>query len=157
MVCASVAVTLVEMLYPDDGSGVRRALDLCLSLCLLVAVVAPIGGIIGDLRGKINESAFDFVIPEAERASDEVIFDVIEEEGQRQVEERLKELICERFELKSDRVSVTASIGVSEEGIALNRVTVRLSGVALMTDPREIKHLISEYTDAECEIVGGRP
>jgi hypothetical protein len=73
------------------------------------------------------------------------------------IEERIEELVCKSFDLDGDKIVVTASVGVTETGVSLDTVTVWLSGTALLTDPREIESLIAEYTDAECEIVGGKP
>ena len=145
------------MLYPDESSGVRRALDFCLSLCLLIAVVTPMGGMLRDAGKMINENVFESVIPEAEMPADEAVSSALAEKSKRMIEGRLEELICKSFEINGEKVAVTASVDVSESGVSLERVTVWLSGTALMTDPREIKSLIAEYTDAECEIVGGKP
>ena len=145
------------MIYPDDGSGVRRALDLCLSLCLLVAVVTPMGAVLRNAGKTVNEIVFESVIPEAEVSSGEAVSRLLAEESKIMIEERLEELVCKSFEIDGEGVTVTVSVDVTESGVSLDRVTVWLSGRALMTDPRMIKSLIAEYTDAECEIVGGRP
>lgn len=157
MVCASAAITLVGIFYPDDGSGVRRALDFCLSLCLLVAVVTPMGGMLKSAGERIDDSTFESLIPEAEIPSGEAASDLLAEESERMIEERIEELVCKSFELDSEKIAVTASVGVTETGVSLETVTIWLSGTALLTDPREIESLIAEYTDAECEIVGGKP
>ena len=157
MVCASAGITLVGMLYPDDGTGVRRALDLCLSLCLLVAVVTPLGGMLRDAGELIDENVFESVVPEAETSADGAVSALLAEESQRLIGERIEELVCNSFELDGEKVAVTASVSVTESGVELDRVTVWLSGAALLTDPREIKAFIAEYTDADCEIVGGKP
>ncbi len=157
VVCASAAITLVGIFYPDDGSGVRRALDFCLSLCLLVAVVTPMGGMLKSAGERIDDSAFESLIPKAEIPSGEAASDLLSEESERMIEERIEELVCKSFALDSEKIAVTASVGVTERGVSLETVTVWLSGTALLTDPREIESLIAEYTDAECEIVGGKP
>lgn len=157
VVCASAGITLVGMLYPDDNSGVRRALDFCMSLCLLIAVVTPMGGMLRDAGEMINENVFDSVIPEADMPADEAVSALLAEGSQRMIEERLEAMICDSFALNAERVVVTAEVSVNDSGVLLDRVTVWLSGAALATDPREIKELIAQYTDAECEIVGGKP
>ena len=145
------------MLYPDDNSGVRKALDFCMSLCLLIAVVTPMGGMLRDAGEMINENVFDSVIPEADMPADEAVSALLAEESQRMIEERLEAMICDSFALNAERVVVTAEVSVNDSGVLLDRVTVWLSGATLATDPREIKDLIAQYTDAECEIVGGKP
>ena len=145
------------MLYPDDNSGVRKALDFCMSLCLLIAVVTPMGGMLRDAGEMINENVFDSVIPEADMPADEAVSALLAEGSQRMIEERLEAMICDSFALNAERVVVTAEVSVNDSGVLLDRVTVWLSGAALATDPREIKDLIAQYTDAECEIVGGKP
>ena len=157
MVCASVSVTLVGMIYPDDGSGVRRALDFCLSLCLLVVVVTPMGSMFRNLSNNIGDDVFNTVIPKVEMPADEAISAALAVEAQRSIEERLEYLICECFELDAEKVAVSVSVGVTESEVVIDSVSVWLSGTALATDPREIKAMLSEYTDAECEIIGGKP
>ena len=157
VVCASAGITLVGMLYPDDNSGVRKALDFCMSLCLLIAVVTPMGGMLRDAGEMINENVFDSVIPEADMPADEAVSALLTEGSQRMIEERLEAMICDSFALNAERVVVTAEVSVNDSGVLLDRVTVWLSGATLATDPREIKELIAQYTDAECEIVGGKP
>ena len=95
MVCASAGITLVGILYPDDNSGVRRALDFCLSLCLLIAVVAPMGGMLRDAGEMINENVLETVIPEAEIPSDEAVSAILAEESGKMIEEKLEKLISE--------------------------------------------------------------
>jgi hypothetical protein len=97
------------------------------------------------------------LIPKAEIPSGEAASDLLSEESERMIEERIEELVCKSFELDGDKIAVTASVGVTETGVSLETVTIWLSGTALLTDPREIESLIAEYTDAECEIVGGKP
>ena len=91
------------MLYPDDGSGVRRALDFCLSLCLLVAVVTPMGGMLKSAGERIDDSAFESLIPKAEIPSGETALALLAEESERRREERIEELVCRSFELDSER------------------------------------------------------
>lgn len=105
----------------------------------------------------INENVFDTVLPEAEMPADEAVSALLAEESGRMIEERIEELVCGAFEIDCERVAVTARVGVTETGVSVDRITVWLSGTALLTDPREIKRFIAEYTDAECEIVGGKP
>ncbi len=155
VVTASVVLTLVGMLYPEDKGGVRRALDLFLSLCLLCAVIAPIGGMIADAREEIDLGGFDLDLPDADASAESAIRSALAAESRAMIEKRLEELICGRFDLSEEDTGVTALISVSDNGIEIDRVTIWLSGKALLTDPREIKRFVSEYTDAECEIVGG--
>ena len=128
-----------------------------MSLCLLIAVVTPMGGMLRDAGEMINENVFDSVIPEADMPADEAVSALLAEESQRMIEERLEAMICDSFALNAERVVVTAEVSVNDSGVLLDRVTVWLSGATLATDPREIKDLIAQYTDAECEIVGGKP
>ena len=115
------------------------------------------GGMLRDAGEMINENVLETVIPEAEIPSDEAVSAILAEESGKMIEEKLEKLICEAFELNGERVAVTVSVSVDETGVLLERVTVWLSGAALATDPHDIKRLIAQYTDAECEIVGGKP
>lgn len=141
------------MLYPDDKGGVRKALDLCLSLCLLCAVIAPIGGMIAEAKEEIDLSGLE--LPDIDASADSAIYAALAEASRGEIEVKLAELIGKRFDLEEDEVGVSASVMADENGITITRITVWLSGRGVFTDPREIKSFVSDYTDAECEIVNG--
>lgn len=150
---ASVAVTLIGMLYSDDKGGVRKALDLCLSLCLLCAVIAPMGGMIAEAKEEIDLSGLE--LPDIDVSADSAIYASLAEASRGEIEEKLKGLIRKRFDLTQDDIEVSASVMADENGIAITKITVWLYGRGVFTDPREIKAFVSGYTDAECEIVNG--
>jgi hypothetical protein len=105
----------------------------------------------------IDENVFETVIPEVDMSVGEAVSGALAEESKKRIEKRLEELVCESFDVDSENVAVTVLVAVTDGAVSLDRVTVWLSGTALMTDPREIDSLIAEYTNAECEIVGGKP
>lgn len=152
---ASVAVTLIGMLYPDDKGGVKKALDLCLSLCLLCAVIAPMGGMIAEAKERIELDDRDLELPDIDASADSAIYASLAEASRVEIEERLAELICKKFELEAENVEVSASVTADESGIGITQITVWLYGRGVFTDPREIKDFVSGYTDAKCEIVNG--
>lgn len=141
------------MLYPDDKGGVRKALDLCLSLCLLCAVIAPMGGMIADAKAEIDLSGLD--LPDVDASADSTIYASLAEASREEIEDKLAELIRLKFDLEQDEVRVSASVKADENGVAITQITVYLNGMGVFTDPREIKAFVSGYTDAECEIVNG--
>lgn len=143
------------MLYPDDKGGVKKALDLCLSLCLLCAVIAPMGGMIADAKENIDLNDLNFALPDIDASADSALFASLAEASKGEIEEKLAEMIRQKFELAEDNVEVSANVTADENGVDITRITVWLYGRAVLADPREIKAFVSEYTDAECEIVNG--
>lgn len=141
------------MLYPDDKGGVRKALDLCLSLCLLCAVIAPIGGMISDAKEEIDLSGS--LLPDIDISENSSIYGSIAEASRGEIEAKLRVLIEQKFDLAEDEAEVYASVTADESGVYITKITVWLYGRGVFTDPREIKAFVSGYTDAECEIVNG--
>ncbi len=150
IVTASVAVTLLSMLYPEGG-GVRRALDLFLSLVLLCVILAPLGSMIGKLREETDLDIFG-EITAGELSADQAIYSSLAGASREMIEERLTELLDEEF---GGGIEVRADVSIKEGRVMLDRVVLTLYGASMWEDPRELREFIGEYTDAEILIVNG--
>ncbi len=152
IVVFSVALNLVSLLYPNDKSGVRRALDVCLSLCLLCAIISPIGSMLNDAKESISLDKLRLEMPDAEVGAD--AYYALEAASEKEIEARILKILSSEFDLED--VLVESEVSVGEEGIALRRVDIYLYGKGLLTDPQKIKSVMALYTDAECRIIEGR-
>ncbi len=150
IVTASVVLTLISMLYPPDG-GVRKALDLFLSLVLLCVILAPLGSMIAQAREDADLDLFDGMdesLPSAESA----IFSSLADLSREQIEERLEELLHEEF---GGRIEVGAEVSAEGGEVKLERVTLYLYGASMWEDPRALHAFVGRYTDAEIYLVNG--
>ena len=154
VVSFSVAVNLIGMLYPNDKSGVRRAIDICSSLCLLCVVIAPIGGIISEAKKDISLDDIIFDMSESDVEVNSALVTALENESELEIEDKLYRLLSARFDVKD--IEIDVSVSVDESGVAINYIKVYLYGSGILTDPRDIKAEVAKYTDAECIIIEGR-
>ncbi|MGM9643180.1 MAG: hypothetical protein ACI3XI_08230 [Eubacteriales bacterium] len=150
IVTASVAVTLVSMLYPESG-GVRRTLDLFLSLCLLCVILAPLGTMIAKARDEIDFDIFDDITA-GDIAMDDAVYNSLAEASRIQIEEKLTELFLERF---GGEIEVRVDVSAEGGQVKLTRVILTLYGNSMWEDPRELREFARKYTDAEILIVNG--
>lgn len=148
---------LVSQLLPAQGDGgIRRALDLFLSLCLICAVLSPMSSILAQVREGIENGALDIESPEIDGDIDSAIFDSLANEARGEIELRLRGYICEELKLPEDCVEVGAEVSAGADGVMISRITVYLYGRGMWSDPRKILAAVGKYTDAECVIVNGR-
>lgn len=150
IITASVAVTLASMLYPESG-GVRRALDLFLSLCLLCVILAPLGTMIARARDEIDLDIFDDITA-SDISADDAVYSSLAEASRIQIEQRLTELFLERF---GGHIEVRAEVSAGGGQVKLTRVILTLYGNSMWEDPRELREFAGKFTDAEIMIVNG--
>ena len=154
VVTFSVAINLIGMLYPSDKSGVRRALDICLSLCLLCTVIAPISGMIKEAKTDISIDDFIFEISEADVEAGKAIMAALAKESERAIEEKLFGILSSEFD--EENINIDVSVKADESGVEIECVEVYMYGTGLLIDPRDISSVVAQYTDADCRIIEGR-
>jgi len=152
IVAFSVVINLIGMLYPSDKSDVRQALDICLSLCLLCAVIAPIGGMLA--RAKEDISFDDFELPEVNVEAGKNIITLLANESEKEIEDKLFELLSAEF--GEENMEIDADVVASEDGVVIECVKVYLYGGGLLIDPRDVSAAVAKYTDADCRVIEGR-
>ena len=152
VVTSSVIAALVSMLCHDERSGIKKSLELCVSLFLLCVIIAPIGTLISDAKERID---VELSLPEIDISTDASIFHSLAEVSKADIERILHDSICERLRINESDLEVEADVEANEEGVSIGRIVLRLYGSARWSDPREIREVISRYTDAECIIVNG--
>ncbi len=155
VVASSVIAALVGMLYPDDKGGVKKTLELCISLFLLCVMIAPIGSLISRAKENIDMGGLDLALPDIGVSADSAIFNSLASAGRDEIANCLHGSICERLEIAEDELRVDVDVSADSEGITINKVTLWLYGRAMWSDPRALRELVAEYTDAECMIANG--
>lgn len=152
IVTFSVVINLIGMIYPNDKSGVRQALDICLSLSLLCAVIAPIGGMVA--RAKDNISLENFELPEVNIDAERSVMTLLAKESEKEIEDKLFDLLSSEF--GEDDMEIDADVVASEDGVVIECVKVYLYGGGILIDPRDVSASVARYTDAQCRVIEGR-
>ena len=154
IVTFSVVINLIGMLYPSDKNGVRNALDICLSLSLLCTVIAPIGGMVAEAK---NEISFDDIVldfPAGDVEASKLLMDMLAQQSQKEIEEKLFELLS--ADLGEEDMAIEVKVSAGKSGVVIDCVKVYLYGRGLLIDPRDMAAAVAKYTDAECRIIEGR-
>ena len=157
IISVAVSIGLISQLLPtNEESGIKRALDLFLSLCLICAVISPIQSIVSIVRDEIENGTLGFEIPELDSDSENAVFDSLAEITRADIEKKLEEILCEALELPSECIVIRAETIANPDGVRIVGVTVCLYGRGMWADPRVIIETMGKYTDGECIIVNGR-
>ncbi len=151
IVTASVVTTLLSMLYPDSGGGVRKALELFLSLTLLCVILAPIGSMIARAREDIDLDISDDIEAD-EHSAESAIFSSLAQMSQGQIQEKLNELLAEEF---GGRIEARAQVSAEGGEVKIESITLILYGSSMWEDPRELRDFVGRFTEAEILIVNG--
>ena len=145
------------MLVPESsGDRLRGQIKLVTALCVLCIAIAPLAGILKDIGG----ANFDFLSKYTDRESLEMQYnDILKESLGRytaqDVAKRSEELVCEKFGLDEEDLSIRASVSELDGKLSVDSATVMLYSGAIMTDPREIAEYLESLLECECEIVYG--
>ena len=71
------------------------------------------------------------------------------------IEQRLCEMLCSKFSILPESVSVKITIENEAGALTVNEVRVYLSGMAILKDPHEIEEYLGELVDCRCEVIWG--
>lgn len=141
----------VNMISPDgELKGYVRLVG---SLCIVIAVVAPIFSL-------VSENIFDTgkLFPDTEGAESlyEQTFAESIADGMREVAEKgIKEGISKELGLPDGKFDVVLNIETYGEAYRASSVTVILYGIAIPIDPREIRAYAEEVAGCECTVIYG--
>lgn len=152
IVSASVAVSLIKLLFSDDGGGVKKTLSYVLSVAMVSAVMLPLGGLLSEFLDGLENGKYSVDVNESEKGSLSALLDEAEKVSADELGAVLARRAEERFDLPERSVSVTLTLDFGES-VTITSLTVYLSGRAALEDPRRIKAFIFELTEFECEVV----
>ena len=125
-------------------------MKLLVSLAVICVIVNPFG----NLSGKVEISDFfSSLIPEngAGSGAEEKYYGVLTDIGERELEKRLHDLLCEKFSLNGDDIEITVEAHEENGTLTLDRVAVGLYRAAAFKDPYEIEEYVSELVGCACE------
>ena len=150
--CVSVICSLASLISPEgEGGGLGKQIRLISALVLTVVCISPVAALMEAL------SSFDpsLLLPEIEDEGNgeygEIFDGAFELSEERELENRISQILLEKFEISDDECSVSFVISEGEEGRVLERIFILLRGSAIWKDTGEIEGYL--YNIFGCEIV----
>lgn len=152
IVAVSLFASALILLAPEGkNGGISKHLRLLTSLCILAIISEPL---ISFSKNILSSNAKDMthLLTDGltETDSESVFFESISDYSASQLDRQLTRLICEKFSFDDSDVSVTSSYVSTDEGISFSSVTVRLSGLAIFKDPRDVEGFVTALTGLPC-------
>lgn len=143
-----MAATLVVALgvLVSYGGRTARLSSAAMGIVLLYTVTVPLISMTSDLSGLLNVDYLDEFKVECD-VNDTLFYDrtvVAFSEG-------VERLVCEKYDLKSDDVYVSAR-SLDIETMRAEKVIIILSGRAVSADARSIEEAIESAGLGECEV-----
>ena len=134
LIAVALAASLAELLLPgDEGKGTKRFLKMLVSLAVLLLLLRPFLGFLdaadGFFDGEVGE------IPVTETDYGNLLGDAVAKRSKQDIEK------------EDAKVTVTL-----EKDGTLRRVSVILSGKALLTDPDSIEARLVDLLNCEVEV-----
>lgn len=152
IVSASVAVSLVKLLFSDDKGGVKKTLSYILAVAMACAVMLPLGGLLSDFLEGVENGKYNVDVIEGEPGSLSSLIGEAQKVSEAELAATLAKRIEEHFSIPEGSVEVKVTLDFGE-GVTITSLTVYLSGRAMWEDPQAVKAFIYELTDFECEVV----
>lgn len=155
VITASFAAGIFGILSPEKsgmGKYVKFLISLALILCiilplrdaadLIVSFVSDPASAYGDIEGELEGYV--------ERTNEQII-----EQNTEMICSAIKKELKDKLGIPAHECDLTLEFESGSGEIRLKKVNVFLSGYSMWRDPRDIKSLVSELTDSECEVIAG--
>ncbi len=143
-----IALGMCELLLPgEENGGTRRLLRFLASLAVLLLILTPF---VGFLRQSEQLFTEEITLEEEDIAEFERVFEqAVQEQSGRDLEEGILSLLEKEYGIEAKNCTVLASF--APDG-ALARVSIVLSGTALLADPEEIELDLSKRLACTVEV-----
>ena len=155
VISASVITALISMLFGEDKANLSKSLNTACSLFLLCVIVSPISSMIARAKEGISTDNIGFQTDKNVVSVELALYTSLGEISAEAIEESLHARICESAGMDEGDLDVSAEVRVSDGEVFLKRVVIHLYGSAKWSDPRTLREIIGEMTDAECLIING--
>ena len=149
LVCISLFCSVFGLLsFGGKGgdAGVRRVL----SLVILIAVFAPLPGLISDLAKSDLDNIADLVGDTGGEDDTDRFIEGLEMYGAQYVNAEISRDVSQRFDAAESEISAIASFGMKDGALYLEKITVILSGKAIWKNPHEIEKYVEERYGCNC-------
>lgn len=149
-------VGVIGAVVPDgSGDGLKKYVSFIGALCVLCVLISPLGGVV-DFVGRLGDGGFDgFFDSLSDKGKYEQRYsDYLMSLGRDNISEGVRSLLSEKFGIPSDECRVSVKTREHDGTLAVESVTVILSGRSLFCDPYEIEEYISGLLNCKCTVAG---
>lgn len=154
VVCAAITVGIIAALVPEgEGGGLRRYVGLIGALCVVAILISPVRQVL-DFFGGLSAKALNITSEQSAEMYEDEYKKYLQSLGERELSESIAEAICDKFDIQRRLCHVKAEIYRYDDVAEVGRVTVILSGSALLRDPYEIERFVADMLKCECTVVG---
>ena len=148
----AIAATLAIHISPHGkGSAFLPYIRLVSSLVLISVVILPLSKLRScEVENAVGDFLDSLPLPEYEFYESEMLIS-LSAMSATQLESALKAVICEKYGIESDDISVFAEYTVNSERTEYSRVLVLLSGKAIFKNAGDIEDFVKELCGVKCD------
>ena len=151
IVTASVC-TLASALTPDTERGLSGYTKLVAGLCILCVAISPISSFIERIYSAELNTDFSYIGGLDSYELEGIYKASLDNASVSEISERLEGMICSSIGVNEEDIEVFLELYERESNKGISKVTVVLSGKAMLVDPREITDYVYELLGCECEV-----
>ena len=157
LIAVSILCGVISVLSPEGvGGGIKKHMNLLLSLCVLSIIMAPVGNLLKKGDGFELDLFGDFIDSEnAEQKYDEIYKNTLGGYTAESVSAGSKNMLCKAFDIDGDDVDVCVVLGDNEEELTVEKVHLIIYSGAVVKDPRTMSEYLTGLFNCECEIIYG--
>ena len=148
LIGASLIAGIVSLFLPE-GSSNSKAVKMLAALCVISVLAAPLSGAScdGDLSG-----IFDPILESTPQlGAEDEYYGILTELGQKELEKKLTELICENFSIDENNISVSVEALADGGEFSVRRVAIGLHGAAVFCNPYDIEEFVTSLVGVDCD------
>lgn len=148
LIGASLIAGIVSLFLPE-GSANSRVVKMLAALCVISALAVPLSGASCD--GNVS-GIFDSILEStSDLGAEDKYYGILTELGRDELEKKLTELICEKFSVDENNISVSVEALADGGEFSVRRVAIGLRGVAVFCDPYDIEEFVTSLVGVDCD------
>ena len=147
--------TLSAVITPDTEKGLSGYTRLVMGLCILCVAITPISSFIKKIYSADIKTDFLDVGTLEVGELESIYKESLDRASTAAISERLRDMICSNISVNKEDIVVFFELCDKESNGEVKKVTVLLSGKALVVDPRRVTEYVGGILDCECVIAYG--
>ncbi len=159
IVAVATAIGIAMMIAPNS-EGMKKYVRLIASVCILCVVIDPTVKLIEAINDFNGEIGF---LPSDESGElydkyDGIYQNYLDGKYGENIGDAVKDAVFKRFGIKKENIKVSVSFLYDTQTNLKTpkRITLIISGSAILTDPDELKKFVGELFECEAEVAVGR-
>lgn len=145
---AALATGIAELLLPDEGkTGTVRLFRFLVSLVILILLLSPFLSLTQKGQALLSK---DITIDENVQESYEAVFlEAVQAQSKKDLIKGLYSFLEKEYGIAESNADIT--VGFDADG-SLSQVKIYLRGVAVLQDPRQLSHALSQALNCTVEV-----